>query len=76
MKKFLSMVVFVACVGSVAFASVHKPAALVKTDHAVIDTIPGDTTQAPALDTTQAPALDTTHQGAQQGNQADTSGGY
>lgn len=68
MKKFLSMVVFVACVGSVAFASVRKPAASVQPDHAVVDTVPGDTSH--------APTLDTTNHGMQnnQGTNADTSG--
>lgn len=67
MKKFVSMVVVAACVATAAFASVRQPAATVTTRHAIVDTLPKDTTQFPASGDTTAPATtDTSSNGGGQ----------
>lgn len=56
MKKSVLMAVVAVCVASAAFASFRRPAGIVRTQHAVVDTLPKDTTQLPPkTDTTTPP---------------------
>lgn len=47
MKKSVLMAVVAVCVASVAFASFRQPVGIVRAQHAVVDTLPKDTTQLP-----------------------------
>lgn len=55
MKKSVLMAVVAVCVATAAFASLRQPAGIVRTQHAVVDTLPKDTTQLPPKTETTTP---------------------
>jgi|GEM_PF-4009571 hypothetical protein len=64
MRKFIPMAVVAACIATAAFASIRQPAVTVQASHAVVDTLPQDTSQYPTQETTPT----------DNSNQTDTSG--
>lgn len=63
MRKFIPMAVVAACIATAAFASIRQPAVSVQASHAVVDTLPQDTSS-------QYPTQET----PQQNSETDTSG--
>lgn len=59
MKKSILMAVVAVCVASAAFASFRQPAGIVSYQHAVVDTLPQDTTQVPPTTPTDTTKTDT-----------------